>query len=102
MKTISFAIAEPGRIFSVEIVNTLLRTVPPSTPRQYLRADAPQEAAPALHVSLHTTRSSTMPAVLDAPEVMDYETHDLPEAHPPGTSSPCWVLADGGAVYKAA
>ena len=23
-----------------------------------------------------------MPAVLDAPEVMDYEVHDLPEAQP--------------------
>ena len=23
-----------------------------------------------------------MPAVLDTPEVMDYETYDLPEAHP--------------------
>ena len=43
-----------------------------------------------------------MPAVLDAPEVMDYETHDLPEAQPSGTSSPCRVLADGGAVYEAA
>ena len=24
-----------------------------------------------------------MPAVLDTPKVMDYETYDLPEAHPP-------------------
>ena len=24
-----------------------------------------------------------MPAVLETPEVMDYETYDLPEAHPP-------------------
>ena len=43
-----------------------------------------------------------MPAVLDTPEVVDYEAHDLSEAHPPVRRSPCRILAHYGAVSEAA
>ena len=43
-----------------------------------------------------------MPAVLDTPEVMDYETYDLPEAHPQVRPARTGFWQTGHAVCTAA
>src|SRR5712691_6513587 len=60
-----------------------LSSVPPSTPRQYLRADCSARGSLRPHRKHLATRRSTMAGVMHDPEVVAYEECTLYEEQPP-------------------
>src|SRR5262249_11046194 len=66
----------------VRISGYKLRSVPPSTPRQYRCADYSARGSTRLHRKHLATRRNTMPGVMNDPEVVAYEECPLSEEQP--------------------
>src|SRR5215831_19067175 len=64
-----------------------LKSVPSSTPRQYLGADCSARSSPRPHRKHLVTRRNTMAGVMNDPEVVAYEECTFYEEPPPARAT---------------